>query len=1009
MFDGDEMNIFVPQSIQTRIELEEIANVKKQIITPSTSLTIIGIVQDGLLGAYNLTKDSVRLDWRTAMNIMSYTSAENLSSLKKGEEYKGSDLFSLIIPPKINIKRDDLEIKDGKIVKGQLKKKMLGSKEKNNLIQYIWDEYGENETTDFIDNVQRLVNNFNLWNGFSVGIGDTYIKPEIREDIRKYIKSVTNKVDIDVTNIENNPQYMTEEMFERKIFNDMNVIRDDVSKMVMDNIPDTNSFGIMINSKSKGGPVNLGQMVGCVGLQSFEGSLYNKRYAGRTLAYFHENDDSSASRGLVTHSYKDGMTFPEFVYHTAAGREGIIDQVVKTSETGYAQRKLIKTMEDVMIRYDGTVRIANNQVIQQTYGGNGADTTKQYDYKIQMIQMDNKKLEERFVFTKDQLKNYKDFSEKDNEILHQKIRNMRDELRKDIVKARMSFITMNDQFMLPVNLSRILSSIKKNPQNPIKLSPHYILDSLEDVLSIRRTPLLHVKEEQKINEIVIQDEMVGKHIMRIGLYDCLNPKVVNEEYGMTKEEFDQVLIDIQTNHTNNIIEPGEMIGVISAQSLGEAVTQMTLNAFHHSGIATLTHSTMGVPRINELISATKNPKTPQMFIYLSNEHKESREMAHKIGSYLEKTTMGDIRGKLDVYYDPEPYKKGGLMERDGVSEPFYSKKLSRSNCQASIDNLPWVIRIEINKEKMLDKEVTLLDIKSKFCIWWDRKHVNTKKKKEKVNSLKNITSFAMLSNNDNDLQPVVHIRFNAKDLDKSQTKKMRTSKFNRETIIDFVNLIDKFKLKGTDGVDKINGIVGKKYLDVEDGDKMAQGDEYVLYTSGVNLREIRNIIGVDCYKTFSDNVQAMYSAFGIEVARNRLMNEFLIAYENAGNNVNPQHVALLVDIMCYDGTVISADRHGMKKSNIDPLSKASFEKTIDVLLSAAVFGDTDKMNGVSSRIMAGQVIKGGTGYCELELDVPMIQNSEYVDKDYDNLETEQRTIANSILHDEEGENIYIPE
>jgi len=196
----------------------------------------------------------------------------------------------------------------------------------------------------------------------------------------------------------------------------------------------------------------------------------------------------------------------------------------------------------------------------------------------------------------------------------------------------------------------------------------------------------------------------------------------------------------------------------------------------------------------------------------------------------------------------------------------------------------------------------------------------------------------------------------------------------------------------------------------EDGDAMARSDEYVISTSGVNLKEIRNIIGINLYRTFSDSVQSMFNVFGVEVARNRLMNEFLFAYENAGNNVNPQHINLLVDLMTHDGTVISADRHGMKKSTIDPLTKASFEKTIDILLHAAVFNETDHMNGVSSRIMAGHVIKGGTGYCELQLDTDMIQKSQYVESKLEPV-VETHTIANSIMGDEEdhGKHIFIPE
>ena len=192
--------------------------------------------------------------------------------------------------------------------------------------------------------------------------------------------------------------------------------------------------------------------------------------------------------------------------------------------------------------------------------------------------------------------------------------------------------------------------------------------------------------------------------------------------------------------------------------------------------------------------------------------------------------------------------------------------------------------------------VTLMDIKAKFCMWWDRRHVNTKKKKEKISLLKKITSFAMLSNSDNDTQPIIHIRFNVKDQDKSEIKKgsKASIKFNRRTLLDFADLIEKFKLKGIDKIERINTIAKERCIDVMDGDGMKIGDEHVIYTSGVNLKEIRYITGINPYRTYSDDIMEMFKTFGIEFARNRMLSEFLKAYENAGNNgINPQHISIL--------------------------------------------------------------------------------------------------------------------
>lgn len=1019
------MNTFIPQSIQTRIELEEIADAKKQIISPASSVTIYGVTQDGLIGAYNLTDSKTRINWRDAMNIMSYTTFDDFSKFEKNRDYSGIEMFSMVVPPKVTMKIGDVTIKDGEIVKdkdgkiGKIGGSVLGAKKKNNLLHYIWDEYGDDATINFIDNVQRLTNNFNLWNGFTVGVQDAKLPEVTKKEIQKYIEGIMNKVDVDITNIENNPGYMNMETFEGKIYSDLNVVRDEVSKIASASIGPENNFNIMHKSGSKGNANNLGQMTGAVGLQAIDGAMIEKMYNDRTLCYFHENDDRAKSRGLCYNSYMNGLTYSEFVYHTKAGRSGLITQVVKTSETGYAQRKLIKTMEDVMIKYDGTVRIANNQIIQHTYGGNGNNTTMQYEYKINMIEMDNESLENNFKYTKDELKEFSDFDNNDNNEFYQKIKTIRDELRFNTVKASLNYITIDNSYMLPINMMRILSSIVETDKNVKKISPKYIIESIDNLLSLKETPLIRIPmtELDKPTKYAVEDDRTAKTVFKAVLYDALNPKNVNDKYKLSKNTFNKIINEIKTQFNNNIVEPGEMVGIIAAESLGEAVTQLTISAFHHTGIASLAQSTSGVPRINELISASKNPKTPRMFVYLDDLSRGSREIAHKIGSSLEKTTLGNIRGKLDVYYDPNPTEKGGFMDMDGITEPFYSKKLTRNSCQANIENLPWLFRIEIDKEKMLNREVTLLDIKAKFCMWWDKRHVNTKKKKEKISTLKKITSFAMLSNTDSDTQPVIHIRFNVKDLDKSDNKKM-TSKnalmFNRKTIVDFIDMLDKFKLKGIENINSIITIAKERFKNISDGNKMDVSDEQVIYTAGVNMKEIRYISGINPYRSFSDDIAETFNTFGIEFARSRLLAEFLQAYRNAGNTgINPQHISLLVDIMCYGGTVISADRHGMKKANIDPLTKASFEKPIDILISAAVFGDTDRMQGVSSRIYIGSVFKGGTGYCELILDTNMIQNSEYVETEVRNIKQDINidTLAKGILEDENNNDndIFIPE
>jgi DNA-directed RNA polymerase II subunit RPB1 len=572
------MNIFVPQSLQTQIELEEIAAVERQIITPTSSKTIVGIVQDGLLGAYNLTSPTVRIDWRNAMNIMSYTSLEDFSSIKKGKDYTGSQLYSLIVPPGINLNRGSLKIKNGQILEGRLSKDALGAGKKNNLVQLIWDAYGVDETRKFIDNTQRLVNNFNLWNGFSCGLGDADVPKSVYDEIDKMFQTKELKVEHIITDMENNPDFMKQELYEFRLFSELNIIRDDVSKLIMANLTAENSFNIMASSGSKGSATNMGQMSGCLGLQAFEGKIMPKKYNYRTLPYFHQHDDRAVSRGLVKQSFVRGLEFPEYVFHLMASRLGIIEQAIKTSETGYAQRKLIKSMEDIMIKYDNTVRSANDGMIQFVYGDSGADTTKQYEYVVRMIEANNEEVANKHKFTPQELKMFKGFTEKNNDDMYKIILSLRDMVRECVRRTKMSYITVTSSFMLPINLNRIIDTNVGNSklQSKEELTPQYILEQIELLLTNAVTTIICMSKDERnnANSFKRRDEVLHKTVFKTALFDAMSPKKCIIDRQMNKAQFDAIVQDISTSFNKNIIEPGEMAGIISAQSTGEPLEDL---------------------------------------------------------------------------------------------------------------------------------------------------------------------------------------------------------------------------------------------------------------------------------------------------------------------------------------------------------------------------------------------------------------------------------------------------
>jgi DNA-directed RNA polymerase II subunit RPB1 len=672
------------------------------------------------------------------------------------------------------------------------------------------------------------------------------------------------------------------------------------------------------------------------------------------------------------------------------------------------QRKLIKSFEDIMIKYDGTVRNAANSIIQFVYGDSGADTITQFEYEIQMLEMNNEQLEKMHKFTDQELKNFGGFSNADNNKLFEDMKKMRNHILKCVRKAKLDYIAKIKAFMIPVNLNRIIDDVKGKKAEKTTLTPKYILEKLEKLLSNDETPLvcMNKREKENKNSFKYRDEQIHKTIFRIALYDGFSPKKILLEYGLDKETFDQTIDNIAKNFERNMVEPGEMVGVIAATATGEPLTQMNLSSFHQAGVSRTNVGNLGVPRMREIFSVSKNPKAPEMKIYLTPDIRNKKEIVHKIKSNLKHTVFNEIRKRITCYYDPNPNFKQGLTLKDNIIPfAFTNKGSTKTSCQTDIGNLPYLIRIEMDREKMAEKEIKLLDVVSQFCNWWEMRFVDTKNiRKEEKRVMNKITQMAVMSNSDNSSEQIIHIRFNARDSDKD--------KFDLNTVNDFITYsLDKFKLKGVNGITDIQNFPEDKILvfDEETGE-IKNEKEFAIYTSGVNLHEIRYMNGIDLNKTIANDIVEMYNTFGIEIVRSLLMSEISNAYSLAGGEVNLQHIEIIVDQMTMTGSINSIDRHGLSKSDADPLSRASFEKPVEQLWTAALFGEVDSMHGVSSRIMVGSVIKGGTGYCDLILNTEMIENAEYEESEYDKKyeEVKVENITTDILKKGEDENVFMP-
>lgn len=407
---------------------------------------------------------------------------------------------------------------------------------------------------------------------------------------------------------------------------------------------------------------------------------------------------------------------------------------------------------------------------------------------------------------------------------------------------------------------------------------------------------------------------------------------------------------------------------------------------------------MGVNRIQELLHYSKNIKTPQMIVYFKDPWSKDRNALNKVASYFTHLSIRQLSSTAEIYYDlglnDDVAKK---IRQDNVSNPFFV-----NNQKADISSLPFIFRIELNIEKMLDKETTLLDIKTKFISYWYKNYTNIKNlKKVEKDIITRISRCAILSNNSIDKEQIIHIRFSM-------------SAFNYNMITDFLKMVlDDITLKGIEGIQSID-IAHEMSIkfDKETGD-IKNEKEYVVYTAGINFEKIRQVKGIDLVKTRCNDVATTLRLYGIEATRQILLNELSATYTAGGSTINQNHLSILIDQMCYLGEIISIDRHGLSKIEMDPIARASFERTMDHFLNAAIFNEKDHLKSVSSRIAVGRVINGGTGSFDLLLDTKKLSNSEYTEDETGGRITfnplEEEPLFEDIIKNDLGKSeFYIP-
>ena len=1007
------MNLHMPQDPESDAELRYLAAVPYQLISPGNNSSIIGIYQDSLLGSYQFTREKQIFNQQTAMDLLMEVDNLDMSVFQKNV-IKYSDILTQIIPPlTLTNKRGDnvVEVKNGKLVKGQIDKAVLGSRTIG-LIQRVCNDFGNLSASDFIDNLQSVITKFMKLSSFSVGISDIIINKKTNDEIVKIIEDkkqeANNLIDsVQLGVFKNDSGNSNMEEFESEMNNILNKAMAEAGKKSLSNLEKDNRFHTMVKAGSKGSELNIQFMTACLGSQHVDGKRIAYGFDGRTLSHFSKYDDSPEARGFVQNSYIEGLTPQEVFFHAMGGRVGLIDTAVKTSTTGYIQRRLIKALEDLVVNYDMTVRNNKNKVIQFSYGDDSFDTIRVENQEFPLTDMTTEDIYAHFmipevgtkdltnIFTKSTSTRYKkqltDFKEKSNKYTKYLIDNIPD-LITNVFRNKSEKIVS-----VPVAFKNIIQNIV-GQQNIQK-------DSLVDV-----TPLeAYIMVENAFDRLSSIPYVDVPILFKILYIYHLSPINLLYKNRCNKKTIDVILERIILQYNRSIIAPGEMVGMIAAQSIGEPTTQLTLNTFHLAGVAGKSNVTRGVPRIEEILSLSPEMKNPSLTIYLNPEDEESKEKATSIRHMLEHTKLADIVKNFDLHFDPDDMSTLIEEDEEAMSQfnEFEKMVMSCMDEEDQLNNIQdtekskWIMRIELNPESMLEKNITMDDV-----------HFAVK------NSMYGSMISCVFSDYNSD-SLIFRIRVNVESIKasvKSQSHpdgETDNEMTDQTTLIGYLKIqqeqmLNNIVLRGIKGISNVTMRKIKNTIVYSEGSFKTK-DFWVLDTVGTNLLDILALDYVDRKRTMSNNIPEVYNIFGIEAARMAIENELEEVIEFDGTYLNAHHPSILCDRMTHNHKMVSVFRHGINNDDIGPIAKASFEETPEMFLKAAKYGELDMMRGISANIMCGQQGLYGTNSFQVVLDMDKMKTLKQYDgykedvKDIvqmDDVILDQCSISNLTIHNQ---------
>lgn len=962
-FDGDEMNLHLPQTLEAASDAKVLMNILSNLFSPRSGDLIVAPTQDFLSGAYLITRKNCffNYDQFSFLACQIFDSDEKLdipipAILAPVPLWTGKQLISLMLKPnnkekfsfthqvknkeydshknQLHMDPNDgyVAFVDSQMISGVLEKSLIGGGGKSLFAVLARDE-SPSYAAQCMARIAKLTIRFMMNRGFSIGITDVTPNEKLEIGKNESIKAAFDECNANIELFEKkkfpaNPGMSAADSLELKMNETLSQVRNTIGDICLKGLSNLNTALVMAKSGAKGSNINISQMTACVGQQIISGQRVIVDFIDRTIPHFRHGSMYPISKGFVENSFFSGLEPYEFFFHTMSGREGLVDAAVKTAETGYLQRRLMKFMEDATVQYDGTVRLADGTIVQFLYGDDGLDPLSMEDrsYPIKLDRISNQLMEKN-----------RDTEllppAKATELLHALLEPEKNKPQLPY-NVPCFLIEKFEEFVLKNvidNYSKLLASFKqKDALNEIDFSnfdnPSQLLNEfhqmIQEEIDLRETGEQLKNEENEIKKQKAElKEMKIKKTERMKRQQEIDQK--DQELDFKKMEYlsqlfeivdriDIFLIDHLTERIRilnpvtagyikefvsvtirrlqkSLIEPGTTVGALAGQSIGEPATQMTLRSFHFAGVASM-NVTLGVPRIQEVMNAVKNIKTPVITAKLLNN--KDKNVAIYMKGLIDKVTLGQICKEI--------------KEVQSYDEGCY-------------------IAIILDLELIEKAELRLNAISIQKSI------VNEKKLGVKPENISKVN------------EEEIRIYFREK----------------QPSSLAFVlqHLLLQLPSVPVSGLDGVNRAI----ISEEKGDPKT----YSLFIESNNFLSVLTTPGIDWEHTKSNHVVDVEKVLGIEAARQVIVSEILSVYDQFSLSIDNRHLLLIADTMTMKGKTNGINRHGLAKTCSSSLKLASFEVTMEHLYNAGFHQVQDQANDISSSVILGSFAKIGSGMCDI--------------------------------------------